>query len=183
MVYRKTFFDLLQKEREKQFIFDSKGFRHTISDKSTFAMRYMLHIGNARCSLLSWLSINSSQTLREERIYPILNLCALIGPNSSREFQHPIRVIVSNRVITLLWNLFDRTSVTRWLECLFNIFNFSTMKICPIAYKMCQNLLKIMPNTKWTLSKWPKLFNGVPKWWNFAKYGLTGSDPDQRYPQ
>ena len=30
-------------------------------------------------------------------------------------------------------------SVTRWLECLFNILPFTTMKIRPIAYKICQN--------------------------------------------
>ena len=43
------------------------------------------------------------------------------------------------------------------------------MKICPIALQICQNKLKILPNTKWTLSKWPKCFNIVPKWRNFAK--------------
>ena len=47
------------------------------------------------------------------------------------------------------------------------------MKICPIALQICQNKLKILPNTKWTLSKWPKCFNILPKWRNFAKSGHT----------
>ena len=48
------------------------------------------------------------------------------------------------------------------------------MKICPIALQICQNKLKILPNTKWTLSKWPKCFNIVPKWRNCAKSCHTG---------
>ena len=30
------------------------------------------------------------------------------------------------------------------------------MKICPMAYKICQNQLNILPNNQWTVSKWPK---------------------------
>ena len=56
---------------------------------------------------------------------------------------------------------------------IFNIWLFTTMKICPLALQICQNKLKILPNTKWTLSKWPKCFNILPKWWNFAKSGHT----------
>ena len=44
-----------------------------------------------------------------------------------------------------------------------------------MAYKICQNHQKNLPNTKWSLSKWPKFVTVVPKWWNFAKSGHTGS--------
>ena len=49
------------------------------------------------------------------------------------------------------------------------------MKTCPIALQICQNKLKILPNTKWTLSKWPKCFNIVPKWHT----GHTGRRSEQ----
>ena len=55
----------------------------------------------------------------------------------------------------------------------FNILPFSTMKICQIAYKFAKRL-KILPNTIWILSKWPKLLNVVVKWRNFAKSRHTG---------
>ena len=32
----------------------------------------------------------------------------------------------------------DTDSVTRWTNCAFNICPFSAMKMCPIAYKLCQ---------------------------------------------
>ena len=47
------------------------------------------------------------------------------------------------------------------------------MKICPIALQICQNKLKILPKTKWTLSKWPKCFNIVAKRQSFTKSGHT----------
>ena len=31
----------------------------------------------------------------------------------------------------------DPSSVTRWLDYLFNIWSFTTMKISPIAFKIC----------------------------------------------
>ena len=39
-------------------------------------------------------------------------------------------------------------SVTRRLDHLFNIWLFTPMKICPIAFRICQNKLKILANTK-----------------------------------
>ena len=50
-----------------------------------------------------------------------------------------------------------RFSVTRLLHYLLNIWAFTTMKICP---NNCQIKLKMFRKT---LSKWPKLFNVVPK--------------------
>ena len=44
--------------------------------------------------------------------------------------------------------LMDKLFVQFW--------SFSAMKICPIAFKINQSKFKILPNTKWTLSKWPK---------------------------
>ena len=66
-------------------------------------------------------------------------------------------------------------SVTRLLHYLFNIWALTHLKNCPKAYKICQNKFKMFPNTKWTLSKWPKFLNVVPKWRNVAKSGHTGS--------
>ena len=43
----------------------------------------------------------------------------------------------------------------------------------PKIFKIYQSMYKIMPNTKWTLSKWPKLFNYMPKWRNFTKFDHT----------
>ena len=42
-----------------------------------------------------------------------------------------------------------------------------------MACEICQSKLKILPDTKWTHSKWPKFFNYVP---NFAKSGHTEAD-------
>ena len=53
---------------------------------------------------------------------------------------------------------------------------FKVMKICPTTYEIFQKNLKKLPNTKWTLPKWPNVFNAVPKLRNFAKYGHTGVD-------
>ena len=55
------------------------------------------------------------------------------------------------------------------IRLFFNIWLFTTMKICPIAQQICQIKLKIFPNTKRTLSKWPKCFNIMPQWRNFAQ--------------
>ena len=77
----------------------------------------------------------------------------------------------------LLWQLIDtftyNCSVTRWLDCLFNIWPFSIIIIFSIEFKICQSKLKILPNTKSGHSKWPKFFNIVPEWRNFAKSGHT----------
>ena len=70
------------------------------------------------------------------------------------------------------------SSVTRWLDHLFNIWPFSTMRICPILFLSWQSELTILPNTKWTYSKWPKFINVVLEWQNFAKSGHT--DPWQQ---
>ena len=39
---------------------------------------------------------------------------------------------------------------------MFNIWPFSTWRICPIEFKICQSKLKLLPNNKSTHSKWPK---------------------------
>ena len=67
-------------------------------------------------------------------------------------------------------------SVPRWIDCLFNFRPFKAMKIGPIEYKINQSKLKIFPNTTWTLSKWPKIFNTMTEWSNFAKSGHTFYD-------
>ena len=57
---------------------------------------------------------------------------------------------------------------------LVQFLTFTAMKNCQTAYKNYQSNLKMLPNTKWTISKCPKFFNITPKWWNFAKSGHTG---------
>ena len=72
----------------------------------------------------------------------------------------------------------QRSDSTVWpdkLHYLLSVWPFTTMKFCPKAYKICQEHLKILPNTKWTFSKWPKVFNGVPMWQNFDIYGHTAA--------
>ena len=64
--------------------------------------------------------------------------------------------------------------MTRWLYYLFYFWLFTIIKICSIAYRICQNCLKVLPNKKYTLSKWPKYYNGEPRWRKFAKSGHTG---------
>ena len=66
-------------------------------------------------------------------------------------------------------------SVTRWINCLFNFWSFSVITICTITFKIKQSKFKILPNTKWTLSKWPK-------WWNFSKSGYTDLDHFWLFP-
>ena len=42
-----------------------------------------------------------------------------------------------------------------------------------MVHKICQNHLKILPNTLWTRSKWPKFYTLVPRWQNFNKSSHT----------
>ena len=55
----------------------------------------------------------------------------------------------------------------------FNIWTFTTMKICPIALKMCKtrfNFFKLLNQHQKRLSK---TFKILPKWRNFTKSGRT----------
>ena len=52
----------------------------------------------------------------------------------------------------------------------FAIYNNENLPNCILNLpKLAQNNAKFT----WTLSKWPKLYNGVPKWRNFAQSGHT----------
>ena len=55
----------------------------------------------------------------------------------------------------------------------FIIGTLTTMKNCPIVYKIYQSLEQFLPNTKQTLIKLPKTVKFLPKWQNFAKSGHT----------
>ena len=46
-------------------------------------------------------------------------------------------------------------------------------KFAQLNMKICQSEFKIEPNTKWTLSKWPKIVTFATKWRNFANFGHT----------
>ena len=65
-------------------------------------------------------------------------------------------------------------SVIGWIDCLFNIWPFTEIKNLPKHINFTKVSSKFA-NTKWTLSKWPKFFNNISKWQNFAKSGHTGS--------
>ena len=64
---------------------------------------------------------------------------------------------------------FNMNSVTRRPDCVFNIWPFSAMKICPKAYKLYQSELKTLPKTKKTLNMLSNIFKYWSKWWNFAR--------------
>ena len=65
-------------------------------------------------------------------------------------------------------------SVIGWIDCLFNIWPFTEIKNLPKHINFTKVSSKFA-NTKWTLSKWPKFFNNISKWQNFAKSGHTVS--------
>ena len=66
-------------------------------------------------------------------------------------------------------------SVTRWLNCLFNIWPFRTMKICPIIKIIAKvdslfgQILNIFPRNGQILFKilfkWPKIAKIWSHWW------------------
>ena len=62
-------------------------------------------------------------------------------------------------------------SVTRWLNCLFNIWQFAKMKIGPIAF-LCPSRFKIVSSTQYTLKNIAKLakFRQIWSHWRGAKY-------------
>ena len=68
----------------------------------------------------------------------------------------------------------DGACVTRWIDCIFKIWPFSTKKICLLSLKLCQSRFKIMPNIKLTQQKLPKTFAILTKWRYYAKSGHTG---------
>ena len=59
----------------------------------------------------------------------------------------------------------------------FNIRPFTSMKICPKVFKICQSRLKILRSNKWTLERLSKTFGILPKWQAFAKSGHAASFP------
>ena len=56
---------------------------------------------------------------------------------------------------------------------MFPCWPFTTIKICPIAYKVAQVGLKVYQIPNKTFFKWPKNSKIWPKYRNFAKYGHT----------
>ena len=69
--------------------------------------------------------------------------------------------------------------MTRWLDNFFNIWPLKTMKSCPKASFNCQSKFKVLPNTKYTLSKLSMAFKILPKWRNIAKsvHNVTQATP------
>ena len=61
-------------------------------------------------------------------------------------------------------------SVTRWRVYWFNILPFGTRDISQNRQKFAKLMV---PHSKWTFSKGPKLHNTAAKRWNFAKSGHT----------
>ena len=76
--------------------------------------------------------------------------------------------------------MLQRTSVTRCLDCFFNIWPFTTMKIYPKAYKKSQNGFTTLPNIKSTFQMLLK----ISKFWlNFVKSGHTAEDGRGRHDE
>ena len=96
-----------------------------------------------------------------------------------------LAIVLIERIFLPKWGNSGHTALWAvWPDgymILFNIWPITTTKICQITYIIYKSKLKIMPNTIWTLSKWPK-------WWHFAKSGHTapcdtlGSNPYQMFP-
>ena len=71
-----------------------------------------------------------------------------------------------------LERLLPSASVTRWPDCIFNSGPFTTLKICPKVYKLCQSELKFCLNPNNPLM-FCLIFKCLQKRWNFAKSGHT----------
>ena len=65
-------------------------------------------------------------------------------------------------------------SVTRWLDCFFNVWKYLKQLTLMLWQNGCQRMFKILPNTKLTLKRRPKGFKIWSNWRNFAKSGHTG---------
>ena len=68
-------------------------------------------------------------------------------------------------------HLYAIISVTRWLDCLFNIWPFTAMKISPIAF-FGQNMLKIVAILKNNIKIIAKYFENIA---NLAKFRQISS--------
>ena len=55
----------------------------------------------------------------------------------------------------------------------FKIWPFIALKINPIISQICQSMLSILPNRKWTVKNLPNICKLLPKWCNFTKSGHT----------
>ena len=62
-------------------------------------------------------------------------------------------------------------SVTRWLNCLYNIWPFSKIEICPKASNFSQGRFKTLSDIKQTFKILPKTCTFLSKWRNFTKSG------------
>ena len=82
-----------------------------------------------------------------------------------RSFSHP-RKGQSEEQNWFCWKLKVGCSETRWIDNLFNIWPFATMKICRI---ICQNRFKILTSNK----KPSKCCQRLAKLAKFAKFGHT----------
>ena len=80
-------------------------------------------------------------------------------------------------------NNFRQTTVTFWevegSQCdqmdrlFFNIWTFTSMKTCPIAFKICQSRFQNFPKQEIIPQKITQDFVDFPKWQNFTKSGHT----------
>ena len=54
-----------------------------------------------------------------------------------------------------VYNSLSKDQCDQMARLLFIISPFSTLRICPIAFKIHQSKLKTLANTIWTLTRWP----------------------------
>ena len=64
----------------------------------------------------------------------------------------------------------------------FHFRPFTSLRICPMTYKICQSGSQRMPNTSYTVKKLPISCKILPKWWNFAKSGHTTGPSPASFP-
>ena len=61
----------------------------------------------------------------------------------------------------------------RMAKLFLNIWPFTTLKICPKAWQICQSAFKLLPNLKINLKRTAKYFQSFAKSRSFAKCGHT----------
>ena len=112
---------------------------------SVFTMIFMLHGDLYVYSMIS-MFILKSLCLHNDLYGFGVSVCSPVSPSldelemfsDKRRWQ---AFSIENVPITSLLP----TSVTRWLDFLYKIWPFVTKKICPVAYKIGQSRLKIVP--------------------------------------
>ena len=137
------------------------------SKQSSFFSFYALpSVGKSKDAVVHWLKVHLHRIIKlrqvAEKWWIYVKMSHLFVRTAFVFF------IGAFLLLFLRWSLFGRklksilkrpqwsvSSVTILLDYLFNISASKTLKNCLRVYNVCQRKLKMFPNTKWSLSKWP----------------------------